>query len=108
MKFFRQRPRPSSIGIILFLGALKIASAQTAVSDAATLSKAPMVTPPLTAAEQAVRQEQGALAQEQEALSASKATTQQIAAWQQQNAPRLAAQLQRATDLAAANAPVAT
>jgi hypothetical protein len=51
--------------------------------------------PPQSATVQVFRQEQAALSHEQQALEAQEASTQQLEAWQSQNAARFAAQQQR-------------
>ena len=74
-------------------------SGQGAGSGQTSPSGAP--TQPTT--EQTYQQEQRALAQEMQGLLAQGATPQQVQAWQAQNAVRLAAQQQRAQDMAAAS-----
>jgi len=86
--------------LLTYPGAV-MGQANSSPSEGASGQSAPADQP---AALQTFRQEQSAIVQEVRALLVQGATPEQMKAWRAQNADRLAAQQQRAQDLAAASA----
>jgi len=91
-------------GVFFYLATLTVVYGQDATtspaSQPASTSPAAQTTAQISPTVQAYQQEQQALAQQYQALVAQGATQDQLAAWQQQNATRFAAQQQRAQAMA--------